>query len=228
MKLRYEILFYNSIYSIITIASWWILACCSVDFRFLWLLSTLRLFILSIIVILSSILLAWSLWYFEVTILSGLWLFGSISNISILIWTFPASYFLSLFLFIIVTVIQLTESAVISELVSETVVSIYLLELRTQTLFSVWWREHHLKLLYSLSDFLLITSIVSQSDAELLAHVSENRNGKVAIFVQPSSWTTERSLEGERIYQLELLPHYHTAGWLLLFLYLKIAIVKME
>ena len=80
----------------------------------------------------------------------------------------------------------------------------------------------------SFSDFLFITSVVSQSDAELFAHISEDWDGKVAIFVQPPSWTTEWGLEGERIYQLELLPHYHTASWLLLFLYLKIAIVKME
>ena len=228
MKLRYEILFYNSIYSIITIASWWILACCSVDFRFLWLLAALRLFILTIIVILSSILLAWRLWYLKVTILSSFWLFCSVSDISIYIWTFPASHFLSLFLFIILTVIQLTESAVISKLVSETVVSIYLLKLWAQTLFSIRWREHYFELLYSFSDFLFITSVISQSDAELFAHISEDWDGKVAIFVQPPSWTTEWGLEGERIYQLELLPHHHSACWFLLFLNLEVTIFEVE
>ena len=201
----------------------------STDFWFLWLLSALWFLVLRVVIVLGSILLAWSLWYLKITIFSSLRVFCSICSISIYIWIFTSSNFFGFFTFLIIlAIIQLSKSTVISVLVTKSIVSIYLLELRTQALLSIWRRKHDLKFLYSFSDFLFIAGVVSQSDAKLFAHVSQNRYGKVAIFVQPSSWTTKWCLEGERIYQLELLPHYHTARRLFLFLYLKIAVIEVE
>ena len=75
--------------------------------------------------------------------------------------TFATSNFLDFLTLLISFIIQLAEATVISELVAKAIVSVYLLELRAETFFSIGRREHHFKLLYSFSHLLFITSVIS-------------------------------------------------------------------
>ena len=128
-------------------------------FWFLWLLVGLW-FLFAVIIILSTILFRRCLWYFEVTILWSFCIFGScVANLAS--YTNFASSWLFRFLSLLVIrpIIYLTKAS-IPKLVSESIISIYLLKLWTKAFFSIRWREHYFKLLYGISDFLFIRCIV--------------------------------------------------------------------
>lgn len=54
---------------------------------------------------------------------------------------------------------------------AEAIITINLLELGAETLFSLWWREELLQFLNSFSNLVFVARIVSQGDAEHLAHI---------------------------------------------------------
>ena len=80
---------------------------------------------------------------------------------------------------------------------AESVVAVDLLELGAQALFCLGWREELLQLLDGFSDLLFVACIVSQSDAEHLAHLSQVLDREVEVLVSSSGGSTEGRLQSE-------------------------------
>ena len=111
---------------------------------------------------------------------------------------------------------------------AESIVAINLLELRAQALFCLGWREELLQLLDGLSDLLFVACIVSESDAEHLAHLSQVLDREVEVLVSSSGRSAEGRLQSERVDQLELLPHDHSSRGLFGLLDLEVTVIEVE
>jgi hypothetical protein len=116
----------------------------------------------------------------------------------------------------------------IVELPSKAVVAINLLELLAKSLFSFGWREQVLKLCDGLAHLHFVAGVVPERNAELPSHFSQLGNCEMVILVEPSSGPAEGRLEGERVYELEFLPHNYPPCRFLLLLDLEIAEIKVE
>lgn len=110
----------------------------------------------------------------------------------------------------------------------EPVVLVDLLELAGESLFGLLRRELDLKLRDGLSDLLLVASIVSQGDAEQLAHVPQHLDVEVVVFELAAGRPKVRDLESEAVDELEVLPHHHSTSALLLLLDCEVAAVEVE
>ena len=75
---------------------------------------------------------------------------------------------------------------------TEAVIAINLLELRAKAFFCFGWREELLQLLNGLSDFVLVTCVISESNAKHPSHVSQVLNREMEVFMCTSSRSTER------------------------------------
>lgn len=118
-------------------------------------------------------------------------------------WLFLCFSFLVLAIFSLIaaTVADSSEALVViarsRATLAESVVAINLLELRAQALFCLRWREELLQLLDGLSDLLFVACVVSQSDAEHLAHLSQVLDCEVEVLVGSSGRTAEGRLQSE-------------------------------
>ena len=100
--------------------------------------------------------------------------------------------------------------------------------MKAQAFFSLWRWEQYLKLLYCLSDLIIVTSIVDKSDAEASTNIFKHTNSKLAIFVKSICGTTERALESKAIDKIKLSPHDHSSSGFSRLLDYEITIIEAE
>jgi hypothetical protein len=101
-------------------------------------------------------------------------------------------------------------------------------ELNGQAFVILGGREEHFELLDDVLHFSLIIGVVQESPTKPLADILQQLNGEVAVFVETVRGAAEGTLQRERIYQVEFLPHDYSCSWLSGFLDNEVAIIEAE
>lgn len=107
-------------------------------------------------------------------------------------------------------------------------VLVNLFELRAETFVGLLRRVFDFQFLDGLSDLGFIAGVVSQGDAEELSHVPQHLNVEVVVFELAARGPQVTDFQGERIDQLEVLPHDDTTASLLLLLDVEVAALEAE